>query len=110
MAGKHPKNWTRGIAPAHDGALGVLQHTLHGLDIEEEGPATEVQDAANEVARYHAPVGDQAARHEALAATLAAFLVDIVRYAPPGPERSTAISRAREAKFWASAAVALEPR
>ena len=32
----------------------------------------------------------------------------VVETCPPGSERSTAISRIREGKMWASAAVALE--
>jgi hypothetical protein len=95
---------TRGIAPATGGALAVLQHEpLHG-------GGSHVQEAAREIASYHAmdPDGDQANRLTSLAVALADFLEDIVRLSPPGPERSTAISRAREAKFWASAAIALE--
>ena len=102
---------TRGIAPAQTGALAVLQHTVHhrsgerGFDDD-----ADVRLAAREIASYHAPSEDQIDRLGALTAALEDFLVLIVRLCPPGPERSTAISRAREAKFWAAAAIALEGR
>ncbi len=96
---------TAGIAPANKGALSVLQFATH-----ENTAPEEVGAAALEVASYHAPVGDQAERHKILSVALAEFLSTLVGMCPPGPERSTAISRAREAKFWASAAVALEGR
>lgn len=70
----------------------------------------EVDEAAEELSRYHVPTEDQAERHQNLAASLETFLLVLVMNAPAGPERSTAISRAREAKFWASAAIALEPQ
>jgi hypothetical protein len=93
---------TLGIQPAQAGALQVLQfNPLHAN-------SSALQQAALEIASYHAPRGDQAERHSNLAAALADFLATIAVNAPPGPERSTAISRAREAKMWASAAVALE--
>lgn len=97
---------TLGILPAKTGALAVLQFspTAESQDFNYEG----VREASLEVATYHAPKGSQAARHGTLTTALAAFLEDIIKSAPPGPERSTAISRAREAKMWASAAVALE--
>lgn len=93
---------TAGIAPAQKGALSVLQFEPA------RGGGSHIANAALEVASYHAPTGDQAKRHMDLSVALAAFLEAIVAAAPPGPERSTAISRAREAKFWASAGIALE--
>lgn len=93
---------TAGIAPAQRGALSVLQFEPFG------GAGSHLAEAAREVATYHAPTGTQAARHQALSSALADFLLAIVDNTEPGPERSTAISRAREAKMWASAAVALE--
>jgi hypothetical protein len=83
--------------------LMVLQYTPRGVG----GP--EISRAAKEVARYHAADAGQAERHQALTEALAAFLVRICECCPPGAERSTAISRAREAKMWASCAIALEP-
>lgn len=84
---------TAGIAPAQKGALSILQFEAH------RGGGTHVKDAALEVASYHAPTGDQAKRHMDLSTALATFLEAIVATVPSGPERSTAISRAREAKF-----------
>ena len=69
-----------------------------------------VYNASQEVAYYHRPTGDQGERHGRLSHALANLLQEIVNVCPPGPERSTAISRAREAKMWASAAIALEGR
>ncbi len=101
---------TAGIAPAKSGALNMLQfaraHEVYS-EIITHTPE-QIQAAAAEVSSYHAPKGDQADRHASLSIALADFLVELVKCCPPGPERSTAISRAREAKMWASAAVALE--
>lgn len=92
---------TRGIQKAASGtALGLLQNE----------PVSHLREAALEIATYYAPGGDQAARHSNLSHALADFLQMIVASCPPGPERSTAISRAREAKMWASAAIAMEGR
>jgi len=110
---------TRGIAPAAAGtALHDLQFErgharqyrsiLDGLYEERDRSALRLRAAAREVARYHKPAPGQADRHAAIAEALADFLVILIENAPPGPERSTAISRAREAKMWASAAIALE--
>lgn len=95
---------TLGIKPAERGALQVLQFANCEAGINPLSVAT----AAKEIANYHAPVGSQAARHQGLSDALSDFLLTLVTFAPPGPERSTAISRAREAKMWASAAIALE--
>jgi hypothetical protein len=96
---------TRGIARAVIGTpLGILQTNPTGCN------GSELQEAARDVATYHAPDADQAQRHRELSEALEAFLVAVAVNTPPGPERSTAISRAREAKMWASAAIALEPR
>lgn len=94
---------TLGIKPAERGALQVLQFASYDTT----NPVS-VAVAAKEIANYHAPVGNQAARHQGLSDALSDFLLVLVTFAPPGPERSTAISRAREAKMWASAAIALE--
>lgn len=108
---------TAGIAPAQKGALAVLQFTppyAAITAITEMDKAKEISDkvysAAREVATYHTPTGDQAARHANLSGALAYFLEALVANTPSGPERSTAISRAREAEMWASAGLALEGR
>ena len=101
MENREPK--TAGIAPAQKGALSVLQFSTP-----ENTQPEDVSAAAVEVATYHAPTGDQASRHQILSGALSDFLITLVAMCPPGPERSTAISRAREAKMWASAAIALE--
>lgn len=95
---------TLGIEPAHRGALNTLQFFRHAG----EGIPAEVHEAAEEISTYHPPSESQAIRHKALSLALEEFLVALVDNCPSGPERSTAISRAREAKMWASAAVALE--
>jgi hypothetical protein len=106
---------TAGILPETGPvALGVLQFSqCESREVIQAGSQFDlnrVNRAAKEVATYHRPDGDQAMRHQELTESLALFLEAIVRYVPPGPERSTAISRAREAKMWASAGVALEQR
>ena len=101
---------TAGIAPAQKGALAVLQFTPNAnLDAPWPDSVGEaVEKASEEVATYHAPTEDQALRHRQLSSAAADFLFQVVRLCPSGPARSTAISRIREGKFWASAAVALE--
>jgi len=99
-ATEQPK--TLGIPPASRGALQTLQFNPTACS------GSELLSACATIATYQKPEGDQVARHANLSASLAAFLHAIVTNAPPGPERSTAISRAREAKMWASAAIALE--
>lgn len=103
---------TKGIPRAENKpgqrALLMLQSSPNRLD--DHDLHERVAEAAWEVSTYHAPVGDQVSRHLNLSAAVANFLVSIVENVPAGPERSTAISRAREAKMWASAGVALEPR
>lgn len=107
---------TKGIPMAPKGsALRTLQEAPMRMHHEAPGAETEAKlealyDAGREVTSYHSPTGDQAARHGELSKAFAAVIVQIVESCPPGPERSTAISRAREAKFWSSAAIALEGR
>lgn len=107
---REPK--TAGIPPATgrftwgaDAPLAVLQFADV---IKTSIPTDQIRAAAREVSIYHPPVGNQAQRHAQLSGALEAFLTLLVLNCPPGPERSTAISRAREAKMWASAAIALE--
>ena len=99
---------TPGIAPAQKGALSVLQFEPRYPENLLTETVERVQAAAREVANYHAPTPDQADRHKNLSDALTYFLEALVANCPSGPERSTAISRAREAKMWASAGVALE--
>jgi hypothetical protein len=94
---------TLGIPPANDGPLQVLQQAPIGM-----AGLGDSFDAALELTRDQKPTGEQARRHNNLSESLARFLLDIVNYTRPGPERSTAISRAREAKWWAAAAIAME--
>ena len=61
-----------------------------------------------DVVRYHAPTGTQAARHEFLSKATEGFIAAILANAPDCADRSTAIRCVREAKMWASAAIALE--
>lgn len=102
---------TAGIASAQKGALTVLQFEPPYTEIEVSDAidaSERVRTAAREVATYHAPTKSQANRHKNLSDALTYFLEALVANCPPGPERSTAISRAREAKMWASSGVALE--
>lgn len=87
---------------ADHGALQTLQQNPIRCD------GSDLVNACAEVATYHAPTPEQAERHRRLSASLAAFLHDIAVLTPPGPERSAALSHARMAKMWASAAIALE--
>jgi hypothetical protein len=62
------------------------------------------------VVRYHAPATeDQVYAHERLAMAAEDFVRAILVHAPDCADRTTAIRCAREAKMWASAAVALAP-
>jgi len=58
---------------------------------------------------YHSPSPDGVARHLDLSNTLTGALVAIERNCPEGREKSLAITKIEEAKFWASAAVARNP-
>lgn len=95
---------TLGIPPSTKGPLQLLQfNPLHM-------GGTELEAAADEIVAFHAVDEDQRLRLRYLEQAAARFLQVLSTYAPPGPERSTAISRAREAKMWGSAAIALEPK
>ena len=111
MSDTTPK--TAGIPPAQKGvlsALSLLQFTPNSTPraLWDDAVGKSIEKAAQEVASYHAPTEEQAARHRLLANAAADLLFRVVQLCPPGPERSTAISRIREGKMWASAAVALE--
>ncbi len=67
-----------------------------------------VREAAQALAYHMEPTQDEGFAHQALSRALTEFLVAIVGSCPPGPERSSAIANAREAKAWASAAVAMQ--
>ena len=95
---------TLGIPPAKEGPLQILQFNPVGAT------SNDLSEAAEEIVQYHACDEDQRNRLRALERAGAVFLRVIATCAPPGPERSTAISRAREAKMWGAAAIALEPK
>lgn len=86
-------------------AYTLLQYAPTGL----VGPALdEVREAAREVASYHKLRDGQGERYQKLVDAQVDYLVAIVANCPPGQQRSTALSRAIEAKMWASAAIGLE--
>lgn len=93
-----------GEKKSQTGALNVLQFSRVGVEYDPEA----VRKAATEVVSYHAVHPGQLQRLTRVADAAATLLVHIVETCPPGPERSTAISRLREAKMWASAAISLE--
>jgi hypothetical protein len=109
---------TRGIAPAAPGT------PLHTLQFASPGSAErldrivedtiDIRNANRErlyrAARAIASPGPlrtkgQEVRRQRIEYGLTDFLALLVETAPPGPERSTAISRARESAFWALAAI-----
>lgn len=63
---------------------------------------------AGEIVKYHAPTQEQIKAHSAVADAAENMLCVILKYVPDCADRSTAIRCVREAKMWASAAVALE--
>lgn len=64
----------------------------------------------HDAVRYHAATPDQTIGHELLASEAEKFIMAILIAAPDCADRSTAIRCVREAKMWASAAIALEPK
>jgi len=60
-----------------------------------------------DVVHYHKPTDSQVKVHEDLAFAAERFLERILTLVPDCADRSTAIRCVREAKMWASAAVAL---
>jgi hypothetical protein len=58
---------------------------------------------------YHAPVGDQPRRYEALRAAGKRFAETVLRLTPAGSDQSAAIRQIREAVYTANAAVACAP-
>jgi hypothetical protein len=99
---------TLGIPPAKEGPLKVVQFNPRGAG------GTYLFDAVREImcgcGRDLLLDEGQRGRLSALEEAAAHFVVALANCTPPGPERSTAISRAREAKMWGSAAIALEPK
>lgn len=59
---------------------------------------------------YHPPTEDQIPRYETLRATGRVMAQVIAELVPPGPERSTALARVREAVMWANAGIACQPQ
>lgn len=55
---------------------------------------------------YHAPKGDQAARHGYLGDEFGKLMTLVVRLTPGSREQSLALTALEEAKMWASAAIA----
>ncbi len=55
---------------------------------------------------YHAPSGDGIERHASLSAAIHIAICEVDENCPLGREKSLAITKLEEAKFWASAAVA----
>jgi hypothetical protein len=96
---------TAGIPPASEDPLKALQFANRPLN---PNDLEKVRAGAWEVSNYHVPSEDQKARLLAMSRALESFLLVLVENCPSGPERSTAISRAREAKFWGAAAISLE--
>lgn len=86
------------------GALAILQFTPPGFEHGEPDMA-QVVAAARTISRRNTGVTAASFEHELLEDGLAQFLERIVRYTPPGHERSIAISRAREAGMWAARAI-----
>jgi hypothetical protein len=80
----------------------VLQHSDKGTS------NIEILEAARQIVGYHTMTTDQKSRYNRLTEAAAYFIATLVDVTEPGPERSTAISRAREAKVWAAGAIALE--
>lgn len=66
-----------------------------------------VNNAIEEVCNYHSPTSMQAARHLELEKVTDTFISSLILHCPPSLERSTAIAKAREAKMWASASIAV---
>lgn len=64
--------------------------------------------AVNEVSSPHEVSHAQKMRLQSVGIALSHFLAILVESCPPGPERSTAINRALEAKMWGSLSIALE--
>lgn len=55
---------------------------------------------------YHPPHGDQVERYGTIRAAGLTFAEEIAESCPPSPERSTALTKIREAVMWANAAIA----
>lgn len=99
-----PQPLTRGIAPApRNTPLGILQQNEVGAD------SAALEKACVDVVATTSVNGEQAARLGRLSKAFAEALHVLVTVAPPGPERSTAISWLRAAKMFGSAAIAGEP-
>lgn len=58
---------------------------------------------------YHPPSTEGVKRHEALSTNFASLAEVVDETCPDGREKSLAMTKLEEAKFWASAAVARDP-
>lgn len=101
---------TKGIPPAQTGALAVLQFTPN-YGVHQEGIEGDIEgkvlEAAIEINKYHdAPEAQP--RFDDIREHCVGLMVALVRNCPPGPYRSTAISRLQEVRMWANGAIALE--
>ena len=63
-----------------------------------------------DVVRYHKPDQNQVERHEIMSVMTENFILALLNYCPDCADRSSAIRAVREAKMWASAAIALEEK
>lgn len=87
---------------ATPGATGATSsETLDRRDQYSVGHA-EIRERMN----YHAPTPEAAEAHRELSTALERALLAIDRIVPPGREKSVAVTKIEEAKFWASAGVA----
>lgn len=66
----------------------------------------EIQDRVT----YHAPSVDGVDRHAKLSGVIASAMAVVNDVCPDGREKSLALTKLEEAKFWASAGVARNPK
>lgn len=70
------------------------------------GPTTQTQKQLERSFTYHAPVGDQPARYEAIRAKAKELAELIVVTTPPSREQSAAMTHLEETVMFANAAIA----
>ena len=71
--------------------------------------AVDVSDELKDRFRYHAPSEAGRATHEVLTMTITTAAAIVNEVVPNGREKSLALTKLEEAKFWASAGVARNP-